>query len=80
MNKRELTFNGTERLAVRIMAWAIPCAYQGYKKEVHDILTDKNIKMCVYVCLMSYKHTPAPTPKQSMNTKEKICSPKMDRA
>ena len=33
MNKRELTFSGTERLAVRIMDSAIPCAYQGYKKE-----------------------------------------------
>lgn len=33
MNRRELTFNGTERLVVRIMASAIPCAYQGYKKE-----------------------------------------------
>jgi hypothetical protein len=32
-NWRELTFNGTERLVVRIMASAIPCAYQGCKKE-----------------------------------------------
>lgn len=33
MNWRELTFNGTERLVVRSMASAIPCAYQGCKKE-----------------------------------------------
>lgn len=29
---RELTFSGTERLAVRNMASAIPWAYHGYKE------------------------------------------------
>ena len=35
---RELTFSGTERLAVRIMASAIPWAYHGYKEDkAHNI-------------------------------------------
>lgn len=29
---RNLTFSGTERLAVRMIASAIPWAYQGYKE------------------------------------------------
>lgn len=45
MNKWELTFNGTERLAVRIMASAIPWAYQGYKKaKVCNITKKKQSK------------------------------------
>ena len=33
----KLTFRGTDRLAVRKMASAIPCAYHGCKRKVHKM-------------------------------------------
>lgn len=41
----ELTLSGTDRLAVRNIASAMPCAYQGYKeRQVHKNGTQKYSK------------------------------------
>ena len=50
MKKKKLTFKGTEMSAVRSMASAIPCAYQGYSQNLNR--RKESIINAVYSILM----------------------------
>lgn len=50
-----LTFRGTEKFAVRMMASAIAWAYQGYNKNKFQNIKELTLHVCVHDTLASRK-------------------------